>query len=248
MKFKSILGLLLLYGLYAHAQDPFEKRVKFGVKAGINGSLFTSTVDPFGPFQRNRLNDFSRFFRTSAFGGLTADGAVSRRLGIGAELLFNSRGMAYRERNYDVVILDEYGNEEQAYNDFNYNIDYVEVPITINYSFNAASSNVWIAGYAGMAPGFVVNSITKLRYETPEYGGRRRERNEKNPLNNVNNFNNSLLLGIKVGENKTRGTTLFGDFRASYAMRPVFSGSMADSGNNLDTRMLTFSVSLGLKF
>lgn len=248
MKFKSILGLLLLYGLYAHAQDPFEKRVKFGIKAGINGSLFTSTVDPFGPSQRNRLNDFRRFFRTSAFGGFTADGSISRRWTIGAELLFNSRGMAYREKNYDVIIVDENGYEEQAYNDFNYNIDYFELPLTINYSFNAASSNVWIAGYAGMAPGFVVNSITKLRYEKPDYGGGRRARDEKSTLNDVNHFNNSLLLGLKVGDNKSRGVSMFGDFRASYAMLPVFSRSSADNGNNLDTKMLTFSVSLGLKF
>ncbi|TKC05023.1 outer membrane beta-barrel protein [Pedobacter frigoris] len=248
MKFKSILGILLLYGLYSHAQQPFEKKVKFGIKAGISGSLFTSTVDPFGPIQRNRFNEFRRFLRMSGFGGLTADATVSRRVTVGAEILYNSRGMAYREKNYDVVIIDEDGNEQQAYNDFNYNIDYIEFPLTVNYLFNELSSNVWFAGYAGIAPAVAVNYITKLRYEKSPDGGNRRNYNEKTTLEHVNHFNNSLLAGVKVGENNTGRTSVFADFRTSYTLLPVFNRSSADNGNNLDTRMLTFSIGLGVKF
>ncbi|WP_316790378.1 porin family protein [Pedobacter frigoris] len=248
MKLKSILGILLFCGLYSHAQQPFEKKVRFGIKAGINGSLFTKTVDPFGPVQRNRFNEFSRFVRISGFGGLTADAAVAKRVTIGAELLFNSRGMAYREENYDVVIIDEDGNEQQAYNDFNYNIDYIEFPLTVNYDFNEPSSNVWFAAYAGIAPGVAINYITKLRYEKSPDGGGRRNNNEKSTLDHVNHFNNSLLAGIKVGEHNKKRTAVFADFRTSYTLLPVFNMTEADNGNNLNTRMLTLSIGLGVRF
>lgn len=248
MKFSAILTILLLYGLYGCAQESYKKQVRFGLKAGVNGSLFSRTVDPFGPFQRNRFSEFSRFLRFSGLGGLTADAVLSSRFSMGAEVLFNARGMAYREENDDFVIIDEEGNEEQAYNDFNYNIDYIEFPITLNYSFNEVGGKVWLAAYAGVAPAVKVHSITKLMYEKSPEGAGRRNNNEKTTLNNVNHYNNSLLIGIKVGELKARGSAVFGDFRTSYAMLPVFKYTTADNGNNLDTRMLTFSVSLGIKF
>lgn len=248
MKIQSILSALLLYGLCANAQDPYESKLRFGVKGGINGSLFTKTVDPFGPFQRNRFNEFNRFLRFSGFGGVTVDAKVSERLSVGAEVLFNSRGMAYREKNYDVVIIDSDGNEQQAYNDFNYNIDYVEFPVTLNYNFNDVGDKVWFAGYAGIAPAIKVNAMTKLMYEKSADGSGRRNNNEKTTLSNVNHFNNSLLAGIKVGEVKSKGTAVYGDFRMSYAMLPIFKKKTAENGNNLNTQMLTLSASLGIKF
>lgn len=249
MKFKSILSLLLAYGLYGHAQQPFEKKVKFGIKGGINGSLFTRTVDPFGPTQRNRLDEFRRYVRFAGFGGFTADAAISEHLIVGAEVLFNSRGMAYREKNYDVVIIDEDGNESQAYNDFNYIIDYAEFPITLNYNFSNPASKTWIAGYAGISPALKLNSITKLRYEKSPDGIGKRNHNEKADLNYVNHFNNSILAGIKIGEaRKSKGPSVFGDFRTSYTMLSVFNRSKAENGNNLNTQMLTISVGLGMRF
>jgi len=156
--------------------------------------------------------------------------------------------MAYREKNYDVVILDENGNAQQAYNDFNYNIDYIEFPITLNLNFTGTMGKVWFAPYAGIAPAIKIHSMTKLRYEKSPNGGRRGKTNEKMTLTNVNHFNNSLLAGFKVGEVKSQGASVFGDLRISHTLLPVFNRSAAGNGNNLDTRMLTFSASVGLRF
>ncbi len=248
MKFKSVLSILLLYGLYAHAQDPFERKLRFGIKAGVNGSVFLNTVEPFGPAQRSDLGYFRRFFRPSGFGGLTVDGSLSTRVSIGAEILFNSRGMAYRERNDNVVIYDNEGYEQQAYNYFNYNVDYLEFPITINYNFANSSSRLLFAGYAGIAPAIAVNYITKVRYIESIDASGRNANNKKATLKFVNHFNNSLVAGIKIGESSVRRAVVFGDFRTSYTLLPVFSKAEAENGNNLNTRMLTCSLGIGLKF
>ena len=240
--------MMLLYGLYAHAQDPYEPKLRFGLKAGVNGSIFTNTVEPFGPAQRSRLDYFERFFRPSGFGGITVDGMLSNRISIGAEVLYNSRGMGYRERNDNVVIYDNEGYEQQAYNYFNYNIDYLEFPLTVNYNFASASSRLFFAGYAGIAPAVAINYITKVTYVESIDASGRKANNEKSTLSNVNHFNNSLLAGIKIGGINTRRPAFFFDFRTSYTLLPVFNKSSADNGNNLDTQMLTFSLGLGMKF
>ncbi|MEJ2884021.1 outer membrane beta-barrel protein [Pedobacter sp. GR22-6] len=248
MKFTSILSVLLFYGLYAHAQDPFERKVKFGIKGGFNASLFTRTVEPFGPAQRARLDYFRRFFHASGFGGLTAEGSISNRFSIGAEVLYSSRGMAHREKNDYVVTYDEEGNEQQAYNYFNYNLAYLEFPITVNYNFADPDSRTYVAAYAGMAPAISVRATTKVRYAESIDASGRRAVNEKSRLDNVNHFNNSILLGIKVGEHNTRSVSPLGDFRMSYTMLPVFKKDVAANGNNLKTAMLTCSIGLGLRF
>jgi len=244
-----MLSILLLCGIgYAHAQDAYERKLRFGLKAGVNGSLFTKTVEPFGPEQSGRLDYFNRFFRISGFGGLTVDAAVSKRLSVGVEALYNARGMAYREKNNHVILYDSEGNERQAFNDFNYNIDYIEFPLTLNYNFSDTEARTFIAGYAGVAPALAVHAITKMSYAESVDGSGRRARNERANLNEVNHFNNSLLLGLKVGDNNPRKTSVFGDFRMSYTLLPVFKKDEALSKNNLRTEMLTFSLGLGFKF
>jgi len=250
MKSNLCFFILLFYGLYVQAQEQpdFQKKVRFGVKTGINGSLFTRNVTPTANASRNDLSYFNRYFRASALAGLTVDGQLTERITLGAELLFNSRGMVYRERNNYVVIVDDEGDEEQAYNNFNYNIDYVEFPILISYNFKPSSYKLFLSAYTGMAPGIVVNSITKLRYEEGIAGDGGRGRNETLPLKYVNHFNNSLLVGMKVGDNTPFKINLYGDFRLSYTLLPVFNREVSDQGRNLDTRMLTCSVSVGVRF
>lgn len=250
MKSKLCFFILLFYGLYVQAQEQpdFQKKVRFGIKTGINGSLFTRNVTPTANSKRTDLSYFNRYFRASALAGLTADGRLTDRITLGAELLFNSRGMVYREKNNYVIIVDDDGQEEQAYNNYNFNIDYVEFPILISYNFKPSAYRLFLSAYAGMAPGIVVNSKTKLRYEDGVDGDGGRGRNETLPLKYVNHFNNSLLAGIKVGDNTPFKVNLYGDFRVSYTMLPVFNRSVSDQGDNLDTRMLTFSASLGVRF
>ncbi|ATP55768.1 hypothetical protein CPT03_04435 [Pedobacter ginsengisoli] len=250
MKSNLCFFILLFYGLYVQAQEQpdFQKKVRFGVKTGINGSLFTRNVTPTANGNRTDLSYFNRYFRASALAGLTVDGQLTDRITLGAELLFNSRGMVYREKNNYVIIVDDDGQEQQAYNNFNYNIDYVEFPILISYNFKPSAYRLFLSTYAGMAPAIAVNSKTKLRYQDGLDGDGGRGRNETLPLKYVNHFNNSLLVGIKVGDNTPFKINLFGDFRLSYMLLPVFSRSVSDQGDNLDARMFTCSASVGIRF
>jgi hypothetical protein len=250
MKSKLCFFILLFYGLYVQAQEQpdFEKKVRFGIKTGFNASLFTRKVMPTSTAKRSDFSSFRPFVRSSINAGLTADGRLTDRISLSAELLFNSRGMVYMEENNHVVIVDDEGEEQQAYNNFNFNIDYVELPILINYNFKPSTYRLFLAAYVGLAPGIAVSSKTKLSYEEGLDGNGREAKNEILPLKYVNHFNNSLLAGLKVGDNNPRKINLYGDFRLSYTLLPVFSRKVSDKGSNLDTRMLTCSVGFGVKF
>lgn len=248
MKLKLILSILLFYGIHSFAQDPYRNKLRFGLKAGVSASLFTRTIEPFGPEQRAKYDSFRRFFRGSGFGGLTAEGEVSKRVSIGAEVLFNARGMAHRERNDFVITYNEDGQEQQTYNYFTYKIDYIEFPLTINYNFADPESRTFVSGYAGIAPAISTHASTKVRYAEFTSGTGRRANNEIEKLEGVNHFNNSLLLGFRVGEHNVRRISPLGDFRMSYTMLPVFKRSQAESGNSLRTGILSCSIGLGLRF
>ncbi|WP_214227750.1 porin family protein [Pedobacter sp. B4-66] len=250
MKSKLCFFILLFYGLYVQAQErpDFEKKVRFGIKTGINASIFTRKVMPTSTAERSDFSNFNSFVRSSINAGLTADGRLTERISLTTELLFNSRGMVYKEKNNSVTIIDEEGEEQQAYNNFNFNIDYVELPIVINYNFKPSSFRIFLAAYAGLAPGIAVNSKTKLHYDEGVDGNGREAKNEILPLKNVKHFNNSLLAGVKLGDNSPRKINFYADFRLSYTLLPVFSRTVSDNGSNLDTRMLTGSVGVGVKF
>lgn len=248
MKSKLLLFVLLCCGLYAHGQSPAQKLIRFGLKAGINGSLFTRNTAPFDNPNRRQMAYFNRFFRPSGFGGVTIDFQVSPRLYIGTEVLYNTRGMVYREKNDAVYIVDDEGNEQQAYNNFNYNIDYFELPVTLNYNVSRKGSNTLLTVYGGIAPGIVSNAKTKLYYEESTTSDGRFAGNRRAKLNNVRELNNNLIAGLKVGEDAPDRIAFFGDFRVSHTLQPVFSRDTDDYGNNLNTNMLTFSIAIGLRF
>lgn len=250
MKLKLIL-LFSLYGLYAYAQEEqplYEKRVKFGLKAGVNASVFTNEVAPFDGQRSSKYTDFLSYYRPSGMGGVTAQLTLNKRFSLGAEVIFNSRGMAFREPNQRVIVVDDEGNEEFAYNYYNYNIDYIEFPLMINYGFKPPAYKVMIMGYLGVAPGTVINRKTKLRYERATDGSRSSSRYEKSRLNSVNPFNTSLIGGVQVGEMNTDRATIFGDLRFSHTLLPVFERDRTLEGDNLKTHMFTVSMAFGVRF
>lgn len=249
MKLKLLL-LFSLFGLFAHAQEEpiYEKKVKFGLKAGVNASLFTREVAPFDGERSSKYADFLSYYRPSGMGGVTAQLTLNKHFSLGAEVIFNSRGMAFREPNQRVIIVDDEGNEEFAYTYFNYNIDYIEFPLMINYGFKPPAHKVMVMGYIGLAPGTVVNRKTKLRYEKSTDGSPSRGRNEQARLNSVNPFNTSLLAGVQIGEMNTDRATIFGDLRFSHTLLPVFERDKTLEGANLKTHMFTVSMAFGVRF
>jgi len=245
MKKSFFIALALSLGMSAHGQLTFQKLIKVGVKAGINASVFTKDVSPFDPHIPGYYDTFQNYVRLAGFGGITLDYDITRKLSIGAELLYTARGMSYREENNDVIIYGENG-EEQGYNYFNFKTDYMELPLTLNYNVLSSGSSIWLKVYAGFAKGVAVHKTTKLMY--PDVEGYDAPDNVKQQLMNVRNFNTSLIGGLKIGGNKSAGLIPFGDLRGSYMMNPVFNKAKSGDGGNLDTRMFTLSLGLGLQF
>ena len=242
--------LLAVSGFCSQAQEipSEEKKVRLGLKIGVNASLFTQEVTPFDGERSREYRDFLSYYRPSGMGGVTAQMMLTKSLSFGAEAIFNSRGMAFREPNQRVVIVDDEGNEEFAYTYFNYNIDYIEFPVMISYGFKRLDQRTMLSGYIGVAPATVINRKTKLRYEETEDGTRSKGRYETATLNSVRLFNTSLLGGIQIGDMNTKKTNLFGDLRFSHTLLPVFERDKTLEGDNLKTHMFTASIGFGIRF
>lgn len=242
MKKLFMLAALALTGLYAQGQ---EKSIRLGAKVGANFSLFTQTVAPFDKKQGTRFEYFNRDLRISGMAGLTAEFILPKGFSLGTEILFSSRGMAYKEKNNYVVILNEDGRNT-ASNRFTYVIDYLEVPVTINFNFNEQSSSIRLVGYVGIAPSMAINTRTKLKYADGVDGDGYRAANENNKLNGVRLYNNNLLAGFQVGENSAKKLGGYLDLRASHTLRPIFQGSSRriDSDN---TNIVTLSIAAGIR-
>jgi outer membrane protein with beta-barrel domain len=239
------IALAMALGLSARAQISFQKVIKVGVKAGITGSVFTRDVEPFDPHISGYYDTFENFVRVAGYGGLTLDYDIGPRLSIGAEVLYSAKGMSYREDNDDVVIIGDDG-EEQAYNYFNFNVDYIELPVTLNFNVLPLDSKTWLKVYGGIARAAAVHKKTKLKY--PDVRGYDAPDDVKEELQHVRTFNTSVIGGLKVGGKKDKRIIPFGDLRGSYMLSPVFNRSKAANGGNLDTRMFSLSLGLGLQF
>ena len=247
------LKLALLFSMLAmvtHAQEEMlpEKRVRLGLKVGFNASAFTREVAPFDGQRSVKYEDYQSNYRTAGLGGITAQLILSKHFTFGAEALFNARGMAYRQPNYRVVIVDDEGNESFAFNNFNYNIDYVEFPVMIYYGFKPPAYKTLISTYVGLAPATVINRQIKLRYEQGTNGSKSKGRFEKSTLNSVNPFNTSLLAGVQIAGDNSSTINLFGDLMFSHTLRPVFERNLTPEGRNLKTHMVTGSLSFGVRF
>lgn len=242
MKSISLFMLFLLAGICSSAQYR-DNKIKVGVKAGFNMSLFTRNVALFDE-PDPAYSNFRRSVRGSFTGGFTVDFKMAKGFSLGTELLFNSRGMSYQEENDRLIGQDEYGNDKTIYNYYNYNIDYLELPVILNYNFKPESSRSVLIAYVGLAQSVLVNHKTKLDYPRKD----REHSDVKAELNDVHNFNKSVLAGLQIGSKELMGLEPYIDFRGNYTLSPVFNRPVNEEGQNLKTRMLTFTLAFGVKF
>ncbi|MEJ7557709.1 MAG: porin family protein [Pedobacter sp.] len=242
MKKLIMLAAFTLSCLCTQAQ---EKSIRLGAKIGANFSLFTQSVAPFDQKNGTRFEFFDRDARISGMGGLTAEFILTKGFSFGVEFLFSSRGMTYKEENNYAVILDDEG-ENTATNRYTYNIDYLEVPVTINYNFKEASSSLRLVGYIGMAPSMAIHGKTKLRYAEGLDGDGYRAANENSSLNNVRLYNNNILVGFQAGENSTKRLGGYLDLRATHTLRPTFV-NQTQGANNANTKIVTFTFAVGIR-
>lgn len=238
--------ILLWASLTASSQKLFEKPLVFGVKIGFNASLFTDDVNSFDPSSPRHDNSFGRYVRASPLIGFTIDYTISKQFYLGTEILYNTRGMAYRQANDNVVMIRN-NKAEQAYNYFKYKIEYIEVPLTAHYNFLPPVHDNWLTFYAGVAPAVAVSKQVKFDYPEINAGPGKEPDDESADLQGVKSFNTSLLGGLQFGS-RPSVIGYFIDLRTSYTLLPTFNAKTDVNGDNLNTKMLSFSLGLGLKF
>ena len=249
MKLKLTL-LFSTFALLVYGQEESVpvKPVMLGFKFAVNASVFTRAVTPFDGDRERKYEHYMTGYRSSGSGGITAQLALKKGFSFEAEALFSSRGMVYRESNQRVIIVDDEGNEEFGYNYYNYNIDYIEFPLMINYKFQHLGKGSYLSGYVGVAPGTVVNRKIKVRYEEARNGERSNGRYEISSLNSVNPFNTSVIGGVQIDGRPVNKLVFFGDLRFNYTLMPVFDRDTSPEGRNLNTHMLTVSLGFGVRF
>lgn len=179
----SFLTLTLLASI--NAQQTNEKKITFGVKTGINFSSFTNNALADRAATFPNTNEFESFFRISALAGVSATYLVNDKVCLHGELLYNTRGMAYRQENNSIIMIGDNGNE-QAYDIFKFNVDYVELPLFVSYSFTTPEK--LFNGYLGVAPAIAVVKETKMDYEEVTAGPGQGKADQTTSLKNVNSF------------------------------------------------------------
>ena len=241
MRCVAVLTLLLFIGSESRAQDE-SSRVNFGVKGGFSMSHFTDDVAPFDQPDEN-FSAYKRSERFSFVPGITMDVQLTRGFSFITEVLYNSRGMGYSEKIPRLVIRDRDGREKSAYNYFDYKINYLELPLILNYNFSKKTAKTYWQAYAGIAPAVLISSKTKIDYYTESDT----RQDTKSKLHDVRPFNHSFIAGIKSGDGLNTLYEGYVDLRVSYTLSPVFKQALNDTGGNLNTRMYTFTLSVGLK-
>jgi hypothetical protein len=241
MKKASLLFTFVFISLYSSAQYQQDK-IKLGLKAGFNVSLFTRDIGQF-VLREEPWQNFNRSVRGSFTGGLTMDINMARGFSIGTEVLFSSRGMAYQEENDRIIKTDEDGREVKVYNYYNYKVDYLELPVALKYNFKPEGSRTLLIAYAGIAQAVLISHKAKLSYP------RKDDRdNQQSDLENVHRFNKNLIAGMQIGEKEAFGMDAYFDLRGSYTLSQVFNKPEDSDGNNLHTRMWTIALTFGVKF
>ncbi len=254
MKRYAVLLLILLFicGVNAVAQDTDAPRVRFGIKAGLNVSGFTRDVGVFDQHSAGYVGSpyegAENFARLTCLFGVTADYPMNDRLSFSAEFLYNGRGGAYQIANANVYDTDENGNPTTAYDRYNFQIDYVELPLLLQYRLSIGNDNEAYLLYGGIAPALLVKSRTNYNYYTGTGNtSDAASSTESGVLYHVNNWNISPIAGLKINWNHDEARMPFVDFRLEYASLPVFNRP-ENNGYNLRTGMWTLAIGAGLRF
>ena len=155
------LPLLLLLSIVllgkAEAQLINNPKIKLGLQAGINFSSFTKDVGPFDKtgtyYETAGHAGHNKYVRMAGFGGIVSTYQVSNTFSLGAELLYNQRGAAYRKED-DSKIYITTQRVEKAYNVKKYLINLVELPLTARFTLRGTTNTTeGIILYGGLAPG-----------------------------------------------------------------------------------------------
>lgn len=241
MKRYVLSGVLFMIMANACGQST-PSLLRPGGKIGFNISAFTKDVSVFDR-PAEPYDSFRNSLRGSFTAGATLDMKMVKGFTFGIELLYATKGMSYTQKNDNVLIETEDGQTKNATNYYTFRLDYLELPLTINYDFKPETAKTMVTGYIGVAPALPVSTKTRLSYpkSDPDH------ENQKSELDHVNSFMKSFLAGVKIGESYPE-TDLYIDLRGGYTLSKVFNRRYDEEGKNLSTHMYTFTVAFGIRF
>jgi opacity protein-like surface antigen len=219
---KILLGVVGVAMLWATASA--QTKTVFGIKAGINTSVFTKQLDGFGEGPQSYYNGFHKYPRFSINAGFTADVNISPKFVFGTELIYNGLGSAYRVKNDAVVITTNRGNTQDAYDYMKFRLNYLELPLLAKYVFSNKPNRTSYNLYGGFAPAF--NISKGIRYTYYDLDTDRPSnvpvKNQDNEIENVKSFNVSGVLGMQIGT-APASKGFYMDIRLQQTLTSVFN-------------------------
>jgi hypothetical protein len=249
MKFKILpaLSFILLNSFFqnASAQDD-SRRFNIGLLAGANVSSFTERVGEFGTNK-----NYDEHIRISPALGLHARYQLTKIVSLRTELLFNSRGGAYRVESSVISIG---GNGDKNYYNKNYRLNYFEIPFLAEIDFmgSAAPSRLHVRFAAGASYGLPVSST--LRYNgyapTGSTSGPLVDVKESYDVVKIGHANSPILNSIaELSFDFVNGhdTPLFVRIRYNGSLKKVYNQDEI-GGYNFNTKMTTWALTFGFYF
>ncbi|MEO6520215.1 MAG: porin family protein [Mucilaginibacter sp.] len=234
------------FATHVLAQKFDVQKLHYNINAGFNISWFTNDVGVFNKsypgYAGSSYSQFDHYFRGSALVNVSLDYPVSPKFGVAAGLAYSGRGGGYKTEVKGITIRDNDNNDVSANNNYNLKIDYMELPLLLQYNLRNPSSDKAFILYGGIAPAVRVGSAARYVYypedvtvttvdetKVKQYG-----------LNNANVFNLHPILGMQFGPNRDKND-FFIDLRFEYSLLPVFN----NSSPYYNTQMWTGSFGFG---
>jgi hypothetical protein len=251
-KLLAFLSFVFIFYSQIRAQGFDAGKVHIGLKIGLNFSGFTGEIAQFDrntPGYANSVySGYTNYFRLTCFGGVTADYPISHSFSLAGELLYNGRGAAYQVENDSVIQYDTDGNQTTTYDTYTFRMDYIEVPLLLQYKLPIHDVTTLYFVYGGLSPAIAVKTKTNDQYyfpgDSPEDV---KSTSQTANLNYVSGLTVNPVVGFLIRDKEDKRVQLFGDIRFEYSISPVFNRA-SSGGSTLQTNMWTAMLGLGVRF
>jgi len=249
-KLPYTLMVVLAFVTQALAQKFDVQKLHYNINAGFNVSWFTDDVGIFNKsypgYAGSNYSQFDQYVRISALVNVSVDYPISPSFDLSAGLAYSGRGGSYKNQVKGITIHDPGDNNKEVTDDnkYNYKIDYMELPLLLQYNLRNSVGNKVFMLYGGVAPAVRVGSAARYVYypedvtdtnigdtKVKQYG-----------LNNANVFNLHSIFGIQLGSNRDKND-FFVDLHFEYSTLPVFN----NSSPYYNTQVWTGSLGFGFR-
>ena len=165
-KLISILLFTFMVNLCTCQENEAFKKFTFGFHTGINLNYFNSRVSELA---NNKSLGYEDYFRVSGQLGLDVNYNINDYITLGTGVRYIGKGMEYRKKEESIINTFD---QEDNYLRVLFRLDYIEIPLHINFNFNKIFNPKYYNGKPvyvslGLITGFNMNSDLKANSYTP---------------------------------------------------------------------------------